>query len=147
MLYGIFRQPDSEITWPDPIPTQGTNRKGKTEDKAKSGTQNEYQANDQAEYFSVDDEPFDTPQELEMSLYNGTEDEALYSEELGQVERKEVDHCRWVSRLILWCSTESNEFQDRSLKSSTQQIWCIWESLFWKKVQAQCVGCLTDYYV
>ena len=83
--------PDSEITWPNPIPTQGTNEKGKTEGKAKTGNQNQYQTNDQAKHFNVDDKQFDMPQELEMSLYNRTEDEALYSEELGQAERKKIE--------------------------------------------------------
>ena len=71
---------------------QGANEKGKTEDKAKTGTQNQYQTNDQAKYFNVDAEQFEMPQELEMSLYDRTEDKAPYSEELGQVEMKEIDH-------------------------------------------------------
>ena len=33
-----------------------------------------------------------------------------------------------------------------SLKRSAQQIWGIWGSLFQMKAQAQCVGCLIDYY-
>ncbi len=34
----------------------------------------------------------------------------------------------------------------QSPKSSVQQIRCIQEFLSWMKVQAQCVGCLTDYH-
>ena len=71
---------------------QGTNIKGRTEDQAKLETQSQYQPNDQAEYFNADDEQYNMPQEPEMSLYNGADDEDLDTEELGQVERKEIDH-------------------------------------------------------
>ncbi len=69
-----------------------------------------------------------------------------YSSLLMPPWNKVGTHKASMSRLILWHSMESNEFQGRSLKRSVHQIWCIWEFVFWMKAQAQCVSCLTNYY-